>query len=102
MKPKTIVTIVLLAFVAVSAIWLIANEVNKPGVPKTSGDSNQDPAAGTEVIAEKPLVEPIVPQTGSTVIPSTEEPKPGDVESKPNRKADNAYVIAYYLHTTRR
>jgi len=103
MKPKTIITIVLFAFMAVSAAWLIVSEINKAGIPKAASNANPEIAIQTDATEGQPLVTPN--QTNNTTLeqPTTDAPKQNEVEvqSEPKKK-DNAYVIAYYFHTTRR
>jgi hypothetical protein len=103
MKPKTIITIILIAFVAVSAVWLIASEINKAGMQKAAGNTNPEIATQTDATEPQPLVTTI--QTGTTLTEQSviNAPKQSEVEvqSEPKKK-DNAYVIAYYFHTTRR
>lgn len=103
MKPKTIITIVLFAFVAVSAAWLIVSEINKAGIQKVTSSTNPEIATRTDVTEGQPLVTPNQTSTTLTEQPTTDAPKQNEVEvqSEPKKK-DNAYVIAYYFHTTRR
>jgi hypothetical protein len=103
MKPKTIITILLVAFVTVSAAWLIASEINKAGMQKAASNTNPEIAATTDNLEVQPLVTPNQTSTTLTEQPTTVEPKQNEaeVQSEPKKK-DNAYVIAYYFHTTRR
>lgn len=82
MKPKTIGTVVLLAFVAVSVGYLIVNETRTPpaAAPTPAG-----PAA-------EPATQPI---TAAAEDPVTDGAAPA--AAKPAHK-----VIAYYFHSTQR
>ncbi len=103
MKPKTIITVVLIAFVAVSAVWLIMSEINKAGMQKAASNANVEIANQTNAAIEQPLVTPNQTSATPTEQTTIDMPKQDDTaaETQPKKK-DNAYVIAYYFHTTRR
>jgi hypothetical protein len=103
MKPKTIITIVLIAFVAVSAVWLIASEINKAGMQKAASNTNSEIATKTNNSEGQPLTMPSQTSPTPTEQPTIDAPKQSEAEAQSQpKKKDNAYVIAYYLHTTRR
>jgi hypothetical protein len=103
MKPKTIITIVLIAFVAVSAVWLIVSEINKAGMQKAASNTYPEIATQTDATEPQLLVTPNQASSTPTEQPTIDAPKQSDVEAQPKaKKDDDAYVVAYYLHTTRR
>jgi hypothetical protein len=107
MRPKTILTVVILAFVAVSVGYLIVKEVRRAEAPEVAREGVSDPApvetggkefeiARTETAA--PLVAP--PET-ETAAPAT-PPVSSDVASDegPTRPAADRKIVVTYYYTT--
>jgi len=100
MKPKTIITIVLIAFVAVSAVWLITSEMNKPAPAKTTVAQDEKPAEVSE--PDTATMENATQSQGSTTdiskteSPTSEEPK----VAKEEPKKEKAKVVVTFFQTT--
>lgn len=98
MKPKTILTVVILAFVAVAVAYLVVKEVRQAKVPEVAREGVSEPApvatgeqelktGGTETAAA-----PATPAASGDV--ASDE---GTMPSAPGRK-----VVVTYYYTSKR
>ena len=99
MKPKTIVTVLLLTFVCVSIAFLVAKESRTE--PATSADKPQVmPQPDKQPVPQPPATQSValepIPQ-----LPATQSTAPAPASQQaPPAKSNN--VIAYYFHTNAR
>ena len=97
MKPKQIITAVLLAFVAVSVGFLVVKETrSKPEIANPGGQTTwaQEPASTVSPTENSTAIEV------SQARPKTPEaiPAPSAARAKSNPRVPGRTVMAYYFH----
>jgi hypothetical protein len=98
MKPKTILTVVILAFVAVAVGYLVVKEVGQAKAPEVAREGVSDPAPAATGEQELETGETETPAVPATVAaPGDDASGERTTPSVPDRK-----VVVTYYYTSKR